>query len=137
MDGGVLIGEVSTILMLSDITVSAGGTYTCVVSNAAGNHSASTLLFVSPYFIEQPVEVVLTSAGSTFNVSCVAVAFPEPEYQWGHEDGRDIRMNISSNMSVFTISRVQYGDEGSYYCNITSNGIVNTSTSTLLTGKDY
>ena len=137
MDGRVLIGEVSSTLVLRGVTVSVGGTYTCVVSNAAGNHSRSTLLFVSPYFIEQPVEVVLTSAGSTFNVSCVAVAFPEPEYQWGHEDGRDIRMNISSNMSVFTISSVQFGDEGRYHCNITSNSIVNTSSSTLLTGKHY
>ena len=136
MDGSVLIGEVSTTLVLPGITVSAGGTYTCVVSNAAGNHSASTLLLISPYFIEQPVEIVLTSAGSTFNVSCVAVAFPDPEYQWGHEDGRDIRTNISTNMSVFTISNVQFGDEGSYYCNVTSNGFVNTSSSALLTGKN-
>ena len=135
MDGSVLIGEVSTTLVMPGVTFSAGGTYTCVVSNAAGNHSASTLLFVSPYFIEQPVEVVLTSAGSIFNVSCVSAAFPDPEYQWGHEDGRESRTNISTNMSVFTISNVQFGDEGSYYCNVTSNGIVNTSSSVLLTGK--
>ena len=134
MDGRVFIGEVSTTLVLPGISVSAGGTYTCVVSNAAGNHSASTLLFVSPYFIEQPVEVVLSSSGSTFNVTCVAVAFPDPEYQWGHKDGRDIRTNISANMSVFTISNVQFGDEGTYYCNVTSNGIVNTSSSALLIG---
>ena len=136
MDGSVLIGEVSTKLVIPGITVSAGGTYTCVVSNAAGNHSASTLLFVSPYFIEQPVEVVLSSAGFIFNVSCVSAAFPDPEYQWGrHEDGRDIRTNISANMSGFAIFNVQFGDEGSYYCNVTSNGIVNTSSSTLLIGS--
>ena len=135
MDGSVFIGEVSTTLVLPGVTVSAGGTYTCVVSNAAGNHSASTLLLVSPYFIEQPLEVVLLSAGSIFNVSCVAAAFPDPEYQWGHEDGREIRTNISANKSGFTISNVQFGDEGSYYCNVTSNGIVNTSSSSLLIGS--
>ena len=133
-DGNHISGQNSSILELPDVTVATGGSYTCVVSNAAGNHSANTYVFVFPYFLKQPQEVVLTLTESEINVSCVAVAFPDPEYQWGREDGQ-IRMGISTNQSVFTISSVQFGDYGKYYCNATSNGLVNTSLSTLITGK--
>ena len=133
-NGSDLIGENATNLTLPDIMASTGGTYSCVVSNDAGNHSASTYLFVSPYFLEQPVESVHTSNGSTFNISCVAEAFPEPEYRWGHEDGRDIRMEILVNTTVFVISRIQFGDEGNYYCNITSNNNGIVSRSALISG---
>ena len=133
-DGRYISGQNSSVLELPDVTVATGGNYTCVVSNAAGNHSANTYVFVFPYFLKQPQEVVLTSAESEFNVSCVAVAFPDPEYQWGREDSQ-IRMGILANQSVFTISSVQFGDDGNYYCNATSNGFVNTSKSTRVTGK--
>ena len=104
-----------------------------MVSNDAGNKSASTYLYVYPYFLEQPVDSVHTSNGSSFNINCVAGAFPDPEYQWGHEDGREIRM--LSNHSVLIISNVQFGDEGSYYCNVTSNSNVITSRSALVSGN--
>ena len=132
---GLSIDDNASVLMLYNVTFSTGGTYNCFVFNAAGNHSASTLLLVFPYFIEQPIDVVLTSAGSTINLTCIAAAFPEPEYQWEREDGRDIRTNVQVNMSVLTFTSVQFGDEGSYYCNATSNGFVAASESVLVTGK--
>ena len=132
LKNGLFINESSNILILPDVADSTGGIYSCVVTNAAGNHSATTLLFVFPYFIEQPIDRLLTSAGSTFNITCIAAAFPDPEYQWGHEDGRELR--VQSNMSIFIIDSVQFGDEGMYYCNATSTGLVNTSSSTLITG---
>ena len=135
-DGLSLDDENSSVLMLYNVTFSTGGTYNCFVSNAAGNHSASTLLFVFPYFLEQPIDVVLTSARYTFNLTCIAAAFPEPEYQWGREDGKDIRTDVLVNMSVLTFSSVQFGDEGSYYCNATSNGFVAASESVLVTGNN-
>ena len=134
-DGRDLNGENSSVLTLLDITVTTGGTYTCMVSNAAGNHSTSTLLFVFPYFLQQPLEVVLTSAESSVNITCVAVSFPDPEYQWEHEDGRVIREDILVNMSILTISRIQFGDEGNYYCNALSNGFINSSLNALVTGE--
>ena len=134
-DGRNINGENSSILSIPVTTVSVGGLYSCVVSNDAGNDSASTLLFISPYFIKQPEEVVLTSAGSSINITCVAVAFPEPEYRWGHEDGRELRMDILTNSSFLTISNVQFGDEGNYYCNATSNGFLNMSLNALVIGE--
>ena len=135
-DGLSLNGENSNILTLGGVTVSTGGMYNCFVSNAAGNHSANTFLFISPYFLKQPISIVFTSAGSMINFTCIAAAFPDPEYQWGHEDGRDIRTEITVNMSTLMISNVQFGDEGSYHCNATSNGVVNVSESVLVTGED-
>ena len=134
-DGENIENENSTILMLINVTASTGGVYICVVSNAAGNHSASTLLFVSPYFLKQPKDRVLTSVGLMINVECVAAAFPNPEYQWGHEDGRQIRMGILINMSILTISSLQFEDGGNYYCNVSSNGVMNTSASVLVIGE--
>ena len=125
----------STILILLGVTDATGGVYSCIVSNAAGNHSASTFLFVSPYFLEQPVEVILTSAESSFNVSCLAAAFPPPEYQWGRLQGKEIRMEIIANESILAVSSVQFGDEGSYYCIVTSNGL-NISRTSLITSKE-
>ena len=133
-DGLSLVNENSNVLMLYHVTSSTGGTYDCFVSNAAGNHSSSTLLFVFPYFLEQPIDIVLTSAGSTINLTCIAAAFPEPEYQWGREDGRDIRAE-NLNISVLTFSSIQFGDEGRYYCNATSNSKVSTSSSVLVISK--
>ena len=127
--------ENSTILRLEGVTVVNGGIYSCVVSNAAGNHSVSTYLFISPYFVTQPEEVILTSAGSLLIITCITEAFPEPEYQWGHEDGRDIRQDILANMSTLTIPSIQFGDGGNYYCNATSNGFLNTSQDSLVFGK--
>ena len=131
-DGNFLIGENSTTLTLTNVEASIGGAYTCVVSNAAGVHSAGTHLFVYPYFVEQPMKNVLTFAGSLINLTCIAAAFPDPEYQWGHEDGR---VRNLTNTSVLVISSVQFGDEGTYHCNATSNENVITSQNALVTGK--
>ena len=134
-NGNNISNENSTILRLEDVTVVNGGVYSCVVSNAAGDHSVSTHLFISPYFVTQPEEVILTSAGSSLIITCITEAFPDPEYQWGHEDGRDIRQDILTNRSALTIANVQFGDGGSYYCNVTSNGYLNTSQVSLVFGK--
>ena len=134
-DGFNQIGENSTHLELHQgVTALTGGTYSCVVLNDAGEHNASTHLFVAPYFLEQPVEGVFTSAGSTFNISCVAAAFPDPEYLWAREEGGEIRMENLVNESIFTITSIQYGEEGNYYCNVTSNGHVESSHRSLVTG---
>ena len=134
-NGNFINNESSTILRLQGVTVVNGGIYSCVVSNAAGSHNVSTHLYISPYFVTQPEEVVHTSAGSSLSITCVAEAFPEPEYQWGHENGKDIRMDILANMSILTIPSVQFGDGGNYYCNVTSGGLVNISGRSLVVGK--
>ena len=42
-----IMTETSENLTILDVTAANGGLYTCEVSNFAGNHSASTYLFIS------------------------------------------------------------------------------------------
>ena len=68
-------------LTLANVNASTGGMYTCVVTNAAGNNSDSTFLFISPYFITERVDEETTN-GSLVTLQCVAEAFPSPDYLW-------------------------------------------------------
>ena len=133
--GDYLNDENSTTLTLPNVTSSTGGTYSCVVSNAAGFYNSSTFFYVYPYFIEQPMRRILTSAGSSINLTCIAEAFPSPEFSWGRENRRDIKMGILTNSSILVISSVEFGDEGNYYCNVTSYEYLITSQDALVSGK--
>jgi hypothetical protein len=77
-DGNILNGETSGTLTLPNITTSTGGMYTCIVSNIAGNDSASTFVFVDPYFVSQPN----SHHGTTVVLICDALSFPDPQYLW-------------------------------------------------------
>ena len=84
-NGGNLIGETNTILTIGNIDAVNGGNYTCVVSNAAGNYSATATLYVVPTIVTQPADI-LTRNGTVVNFSCEAESFPAPEYQWDKFD---------------------------------------------------
>ena len=107
-------------LTLSIVNASIGGEYSCVVTNRAGNDMASTFVFVSPYFVAQPVNTE-GSNGSAINLTCRAEAFPEPEYQWGRVDGAEIRNQIMGiNSTVLHFDPLLFGDEGGYNCTAVS-----------------
>ena len=86
-------GETMEMLMLADVGASTGGMYTCVVTNAAGDDSDNTYIFISPYFITEPVDR-LTANGSSITLQCVAEAFPSPSYQWARTDGLSVREDL-------------------------------------------
>jgi hypothetical protein len=115
--------------MLPNVTASTGGMYTCIVSNNAGNDSASTFLFVDPYFVSHPSSHQV-SIGATVLLICDALSFPNPEYLWQHSGGG----SINSGSRTLNISNVQYGDEGEYFCNASTLGTTIQSRSGLLTG---
>ena len=121
-------------LTLSDVDASTGGMYTCVVTNAAGNDSDSTFLFIAPYFIFEPVNEE-TSNGSSVTLQCVAEAFPTPNYQWARTDGVPIRQELLTDINIFVLSPVLFGDEGDYYCNATSRFEVAHSQDVTITSK--
>ena len=133
VNGSDIENETSQTLQLSNVNASTGGMYTCVVSNAAGSDSASTFLYVSPYFVIQPIHRQAES-GSTVSLSCEAEAFPAPEYQWWHVNGEPIRCEIISDSQVLVFDPVEFGDEGDYYCNASSIGMTTQSTVVTLTG---
>ena len=114
--------ETSGTLLLMNLTAAIGGEYTCHVSNTAGNDTASTYVFIAPYFTTQPMDITV-HIESSGNLSCVAEAFPYPKYQWERVDGEPIRADIVTNESALLISSVIFGDEEGYFCNATSRGI--------------
>ena len=139
---GTLIAT-DDILTLIDIDASSGGIYTCTVSNLAGNDSATTTLYVAPYFIIHP-ENVETSNSSKVNISCLAESFPEPEYMWMKDgDSSMIRDGVTRvdmpNSLVFR--PVLFGDEGVYVCVafITIDMVVcnESSDTAILTGTQH
>ena len=122
-------------LILTDITVAGdGGMYTCVASNAAGMGEASVSLNISPQFIVQPVGDEITD-GTDVSFTCVASAFPEPEYMWVKVDGELPVSAIGVNSSTLILSPAVFGDQGLYYCKATSSGISITSDQVTLTSQ--
>ena len=106
------------VLTLMDIDASSGGIYTCTVSNLAGNDSATTTLYVVPYFVTHP-ENVETTNSSEVNISCLAESFPEPEYLWMKDGDSDLVREdvITVDMpNSLGFSPVLFGDEGEYTC---------------------
>ena len=132
-DGTVLNGETSDTLILIIANASFGGDYTCTVSNAAGNDSASTALYVAPYIVTPLEEQTLTTSGSNVNITCDADGFPSPIVIWV-----DMMIAEVENTSLLEFSPVMFGDEGLYRCVATSeiNGMIFTTTDdTVLVGK--
>ena len=114
-DGEALAGENSSTLLLLNADAADGGTYSCMVSNAAGNSRAGTSVFIAPYFITQPVDTV-SSNGTVVILMCVAEASPSPQYQWSRGDSGAIRNGIDTSTSALTFEPVMFGDEGDYIC---------------------
>ena len=104
-----------------DIDASSGGNYKCIVSNAAGSGSASTILYVAPYIATPPEEQTLTFNGSSVNLTCEADGFPLPTVSWDHSTTGAI---VSDN-SILIIPTVTFGQEGVYRClaNVIINGV--------------
>ena len=130
MKNEMIIGNEST-LVVTDIDASSGGTYTCLVSNAAGNDSASTTLYVAPYIVTPLEEQTLTANGSNVNLNCDAAGFPSPTVNW--VDTMDVEV---STTSFLQFSPALFGDEGDYRCvasaNISHMTFTATNTTTLI-----
>ena len=129
--------ETSTTLMLSNVNAYTGGEYSCVVSNSAGNNSDSTFVFISSYFIIQPNDRGGIN-GSTLTLICEAEAFPAPQYRWARVDGvtiRDAVLGVNSTMLSF--NPLIFGDEGNYFCNVTSRGVTVQSKLVTLSGNPH
>ena len=132
-NGTVISIETSSTLMFSNINASTGGQYSCVVSNSAGYDSASTFVFISPYFITQPEDKEAHN-GLNIILMCEAEAFPTPQYQWVRVDRpiNDAVLGVRSTLLSFM--PFMYGDEGSYFCNALSGGVNTQSTMAILRG---
>ena len=134
-DGEDLMNETDTAVIISNITAMNGGNYTCVVSNAAGNDSATAVLYVEPIIVTQPTDI-LTRNGTVVSFTCAAESFPAPEYTWEEYDEESSSFDTVSNGSVLEFTPAVFGDEGSYRCVASLPGTSRNATSNLavLTG---
>ena len=114
-DGEDLMNETDATLIVSNITAMNGGSYTCVVSNAAGNDSATTVLHVEPIIVTQPTDI-LTRNGTVVSFTCAAESFPAPEYTWQKYIEETDSFDTVGNSSVLEFTPAVFGDEGSYRC---------------------
>lgn len=106
-----------------------GGTFRCEVTNPAGSDQNSTLLFVSPRFLEEPVSVTLSQNGSTVILVCRAEAFPVPRYSWINTLPWS---TVGDPQPLLVFSPVVFGAESVYVCSVSSNDLtIISQTSTL------
>ena len=134
-NGVVLMAETNTTLTINDIHAGNGGNYTCVVSNAAGNDSATAALYVAPAIVTQPTDI-LTRNGTVVNFTCEAQSFPGPTYQWEkYSETMAAFISVGSD-PVLEFSPAVFGDEGSYRCvaSLPGTNRIDTSTQVVLAG---
>ena len=134
-NGEDLMNETDTTLIISNIAAMNGGNYTCVVSNTAGNDSATAVLYVEPIIVTQPTDI-LTRNGTVVNFTCAAESFPAPEYIWEKYNEESGSFDTVSNGSVLEFTPAVFGDEGSYRCVASLPGTNRNATSNqaVLTG---
>ena len=127
-----LTSETNSILNRSNITASSdGGVYTCVVSNDAGSDMDNATVNIFPIITRNPISFGReVSVNHTFE--CNATGFLLPTYQWFKLGGNFSDGVSGENTSVLSFNPVQYGDEGDYYCQVTSgNNTINSTIATL------
>ena len=120
----ILVNETTDTLSITDLAVSDAGLYTCTVTNAAGNDSDATQLYVVPNIITVP-QNISTNVGNSVNFLCVAEGAPVPSITWEYNGnhlslsgsiGEDTTVNGTTVSSTLTISPLGYSSFGAYRC---------------------
>ena len=125
----------SSMLTRQNVTAADGGSYVCMVTNDGGTDTATTSVFIAPYFVSQPQDV-RGANGTSVTLACQAEAFPSPTYQWSRIDGRMIRTEVMGQDSeMLMFAPLMFGDEGNYFCTAMSSQISLPSQNVTLTGK--
>lgn len=134
LNGANVSGATGATLNLTGITISQAGSYTCVVSNAAGfATSGGATLTVNPAIIApaitgQPIAQTVTEGGSTsFTVTASGTAPLSYQWRW---NGANLAGATSATLNLTGISTNQ---AGSYACVVTNAAGSVTSSVAILT----
>ena len=121
-----------SVLRISSVNaVDHGGSYTCRASNAAGFDETSTMLFISPRIIGNPVPLTLRENGTSAALMCEGEAFPYPEYSW-----IELTQNqVVGDASLLNFEPIIYEDANTYVCRVDSGHLHVMSTVARLFGK--
>ncbi|HEX8149914.1 MAG TPA: immunoglobulin domain-containing protein, partial [Pyrinomonadaceae bacterium] len=111
-NGGDIAGANAASLSLSNVQEGDAGTYTVVVSNAAGSATsgAAALTVITPPTITTQPAAQSTALGSNVSFNVAASGTSPFDYQW-KKDGADI---AGVNSDTLSLSNVQDGDAGIY-----------------------
>ena len=137
----VLENEITENLTLTELTASEnGGRYSCNVNNLAGNGTYTTSLFFNPVITASPIDELTFNGSLNVTFTCNATGYPTPHYEWFKNDNslpRNSIVDVKADTSTLTISPVEFGDEGAYYCSATANNISVASHMATLHGMFY
>lgn len=119
-------GQYGKSLVIKHTQLDDKGSYTCDVSNGAGQPQSSTInldIKAVPYFTVEP-EIVNAAEEETIEFRCEAKGIPEPAIKWIH-NGKPIeeappnpRRSVQKNKIV--IKGLEKKDTGNYGCNATN-----------------
>ena len=136
LNGANISGATSATLALTSVTVGqSGGSYTCFVTNSAGNatSSAATLTvnpaIIAPAITTQPTSQAVT-AGANVNFTVTASGTAPLSYQW-RLNGANISGATSATLALTSVTVGQSG--GSYTCFVTNSAGNATSSAATLT----
>ncbi|TRY54403.1 hypothetical protein DNTS_023681 [Danionella cerebrum] len=107
--------------VLSEVSPSDGGLYSCVASNQAGSSTKTfNLTVLEPPKISgsQSPEEQLVAVDSVLELECVATGSPPPTLSW-LKDGRPLQDNVAvmeRDGQLLRINKVQANDAGLYTC---------------------
>ena len=134
MQNGRTLDETTATLRMTNATFMSGGVYTCMVSNIAGNDTASQSVSVQPYFIAPPVDTGGRRM-SPISLTCEVGAFPAAVYRWEKVGGNIRNGIVGVNNSTLVFQQLQLDDQGDYECIAESAGIIIRSEPATVTGK--
>ncbi len=130
-NGATIRGAVAATLDVYNVTDSANGTYSVVVSNSAGSVTSSGAILTvpvigsaaaAPAFSVHPTSQAVNAAASV-TFSALASGSPAPTYQW-RKDGTDIS---GATAATLTLSSVTAATAGTY--TVTASNTVSSVTS--------
>jgi hypothetical protein len=117
-NGVAIAGATTATFTIASVQTTDVGSYTCIVSNAAGNvtSAAATLAIAVPTIGTQPASAS-AAAGNSVTVSVVATG-SSPTYQW-QKDGTAIAGATSAS---YTLADLQPLNAGLYRATVTNAG---------------
>ncbi len=124
-------GATSATYSIASAQASNAGSYTCVVTNAAGSvtsNAATLTVQIPPAITAQPASLTVNQNGSA-SFSITATGNPAPTYQWR----RNGTVISGATSSTYTIASAQSANAGSYTCVVTNAAGSATSDAATLT----
>ena len=125
---------VSTLTVnIADVTY--GGEYICTATNAAGPTTSSVIIYVRP---EVTPSAPLTSENGPATLMCIVQMDPLGTIRWEKMDGPDSFVVVDDETDKsLTFASIQFGDEGTYRCVVTTSEFgEQPSTTALITGME-